>query len=432
PPAGGAEPPERRPRGRSGTAAGPGTARPGCSGLPGARRWRRGPPGPLRAPRKHGRGGQGARGSSPGLGCERQGRARSQPRSQPRPRRWQQPGAVGAQPEPSLYTVKALLVLDSRGQRLLAKYYDGSFPTAQEQAAFESSVFSKTRGAGADAVGRARLPLRRPRPRAAEGLGEALAAGEPGRGLPGAGRDRGQGGDPGERPAARAAAPGPAGPRARSLRLRALRLPGGQPRAGGCGGRRPPQVEAPRGCSPPPGGPEPAPTPGVKNTEGSAQDPEGDGVHRPPAPPVGPPSSPNGSGLPGAPPAARLRAPPIKLLPPAPPPPPLPPSFWGAQPGHDPRPGQGRTAGPQRDPGGGSSPTGGCPQPGAPTRGGLWGEHRGAAGRWGCPARSVTATRHRPGPLVPPPHPPGTRPPPPPPPPPLARRPPAEPRRCFA
>ncbi|XP_035170124.1 coatomer subunit zeta-1 [Oxyura jamaicensis] len=52
--------------------------------------------------------------------------------------------------EPSLYTVKALLILDSRGQRLLAKYYDGSFPTAQEQAAFESSIFSKTRGVGGE------------------------------------------------------------------------------------------------------------------------------------------------------------------------------------------------------------------------------------------------------------------------------------------
>ncbi|XP_040393013.1 coatomer subunit zeta-2 [Cygnus olor] len=53
-------------------------------------------------------------------------------------------------PEPSLYTVKALLILDSRGQRLLAKYYDSSFPTAQEQAAFESSIFSKTCGAGGE------------------------------------------------------------------------------------------------------------------------------------------------------------------------------------------------------------------------------------------------------------------------------------------
>lgn len=33
------------------------------------------------------------------------------------------------------------------------QYYDGSFPTAQEQAAFESSVFSKTRGAGGERGG---------------------------------------------------------------------------------------------------------------------------------------------------------------------------------------------------------------------------------------------------------------------------------------
>ncbi|KAM9267246.1 coatomer subunit zeta-2 [Morus bassanus] len=49
-----------------------------------------------------------------------------------------------AGPEPSLYTVKALLILDSLGQRLLAKYYDGTFPTAKEQVAFERSIFSKT------------------------------------------------------------------------------------------------------------------------------------------------------------------------------------------------------------------------------------------------------------------------------------------------
>nr|XP_038024881.1 coatomer subunit zeta-2 isoform X3 [Anas platyrhynchos] len=184
-------------------------------------------------------------------------------------------------PEPSLYTVKALLVLDSHGQRLLAKYYDGSFPTAQEQAAFESSIFSKTRGAGGEitcldgltVVYRSSSDLLfcvvgGPQENE-EGLGEALAAGEPGRGLPGAGRDRGQGGDPGERPPARAAAPGPAGPRARSLRLRALRLPGGQPRAGGRGGRRPPQVEAPRGCSPPPVAPSQLPPPAL----GTAREP---------------------------------------------------------------------------------------------------------------------------------------------------------------
>ncbi|XP_074418086.1 coatomer subunit zeta-2 [Larus michahellis] len=55
-----------------------------------------------------------------------------------------------AGPEPSLYTVKALLILDSLGQRLLAKYYDGTFPTAKEQAAFERSIFSKTYRAGGE------------------------------------------------------------------------------------------------------------------------------------------------------------------------------------------------------------------------------------------------------------------------------------------
>ncbi|NXL06060.1 COPZ1 protein, partial [Mesembrinibis cayennensis] len=52
--------------------------------------------------------------------------------------------------EPSLYTVKALLILDSLGQRLLAKYYDGTFPTAKEQAAFERSIFSKTHREGGE------------------------------------------------------------------------------------------------------------------------------------------------------------------------------------------------------------------------------------------------------------------------------------------
>ncbi|KAM6295472.1 coatomer subunit zeta-2 [Aegotheles albertisi] len=52
--------------------------------------------------------------------------------------------------EPSLYTVKALLILDSLGQRLLAKYYDGTFPTAQEQAAFERSIFRQTQRAGGE------------------------------------------------------------------------------------------------------------------------------------------------------------------------------------------------------------------------------------------------------------------------------------------
>ncbi|XP_009462938.1 PREDICTED: coatomer subunit zeta-2 [Nipponia nippon] len=59
-------------------------------------------------------------------------------------------GAFYESKEPSLYTVKALLILDSLGQRLLAKYYDGTFPTAKEQAAFERSIFSKTHRAGGE------------------------------------------------------------------------------------------------------------------------------------------------------------------------------------------------------------------------------------------------------------------------------------------
>ena len=47
--------------------------------------------------------------------------------------------------EPSLYTIKALFILDNDGKRLLAKYYDDTYPTAREQKAFEKNVFQKTR-----------------------------------------------------------------------------------------------------------------------------------------------------------------------------------------------------------------------------------------------------------------------------------------------
>ncbi|XP_036855041.2 coatomer subunit zeta-2 isoform X2 [Manis javanica] len=46
--------------------------------------------------------------------------------------------------EPSLYTVKAVFILDNDGHRLLAKYYDDTFPSMKEQMAFEKNVFSKT------------------------------------------------------------------------------------------------------------------------------------------------------------------------------------------------------------------------------------------------------------------------------------------------
>uniref|UniRef100_A0A8B9B8Q7 Coatomer subunit zeta n=1 Tax=Anser brachyrhynchus TaxID=132585 RepID=A0A8B9B8Q7_9AVES len=161
--------------------------------------------------------------------------------------------------EPSLYTVKALLILDSRGQRLLAKYYDSSFPTAQEQAAFESSIFSKTRGAGGEiaflegltVVYRSSSDLLfyvvgGPQENE-EGLGEALAAGEPGRGLPGGGRDRGQGaprGDGREPQLVEADLPAEAQVHAqgavRQPRRPRRRRPRGQRRGGDARVRRPP------------------------------------------------------------------------------------------------------------------------------------------------------------------------------------------------
>ncbi|XP_049622524.1 coatomer subunit zeta-2 [Suncus etruscus] len=46
--------------------------------------------------------------------------------------------------EPSLYTIKAVFILDNDGRRLLAKYYDDTFPSIKEQMVFEKNVFSKT------------------------------------------------------------------------------------------------------------------------------------------------------------------------------------------------------------------------------------------------------------------------------------------------
>ncbi|XP_053564536.1 coatomer subunit zeta-1-like [Bombina bombina] len=46
--------------------------------------------------------------------------------------------------DPSLYTVKAVLILDNDGERLLAKYYDETYPTVKEQKAFEKNIFNKT------------------------------------------------------------------------------------------------------------------------------------------------------------------------------------------------------------------------------------------------------------------------------------------------
>ncbi|KAG1960861.1 SNARE-like superfamily protein [Pimephales promelas] len=46
--------------------------------------------------------------------------------------------------EPSLYTVKAVLIMDNDGERLYAKYYDDTYPTVKEQKAFEKNIFNKT------------------------------------------------------------------------------------------------------------------------------------------------------------------------------------------------------------------------------------------------------------------------------------------------
>ncbi|KAF7240316.1 Coatomer subunit zeta-1 [Varanus komodoensis] len=46
--------------------------------------------------------------------------------------------------EPSLYTVKAILILDNDGDRMFAKYYDDTYPTVKEQKTFEKNIFNKT------------------------------------------------------------------------------------------------------------------------------------------------------------------------------------------------------------------------------------------------------------------------------------------------
>ncbi|XP_064494776.1 coatomer subunit zeta-1 [Pseudopipra pipra] len=46
--------------------------------------------------------------------------------------------------ELSLYTVKAIIILDNDGERLFAKYYDDTYPSVKEQRSFEKNIFSKT------------------------------------------------------------------------------------------------------------------------------------------------------------------------------------------------------------------------------------------------------------------------------------------------
>lgn len=54
--------------------------------------------------------------------------------------------------EPTLYTVKAIAILDNDGNRILAKYYDNTFPSPKEQKAFEKNLFNKTHRANAEII----------------------------------------------------------------------------------------------------------------------------------------------------------------------------------------------------------------------------------------------------------------------------------------
>lgn len=52
-----------------------------------------------------------------------------------------------------LYAVKGIAILDSDGNRILAKYYDKNvFPTPKEQKTFEKNLFNKTHRANAEII----------------------------------------------------------------------------------------------------------------------------------------------------------------------------------------------------------------------------------------------------------------------------------------
>uniref|UniRef100_A0A8B9MB84 Coatomer subunit zeta n=1 Tax=Accipiter nisus TaxID=211598 RepID=A0A8B9MB84_9AVES len=55
--------------------------------------------------------------------------------------------------EPSLYTVKAVIILDNDGDRLFAKYYDDTYPSVKEQKAFEKNIFNKTHRTDSECFG---------------------------------------------------------------------------------------------------------------------------------------------------------------------------------------------------------------------------------------------------------------------------------------
>ncbi|XP_071825253.1 coatomer subunit zeta-1-like isoform X2 [Apostichopus japonicus] len=54
--------------------------------------------------------------------------------------------------EASLYTIKAICILDNDGERLISKFYDDTFPTVKEQKEFEKNLFNKTHKANAEII----------------------------------------------------------------------------------------------------------------------------------------------------------------------------------------------------------------------------------------------------------------------------------------
>jgi hypothetical protein len=47
----------------------------------------------------------------------------------------------------SLYAIKAVILLDAEGNRVLSKYYGKDFATTKDQKAFEKGLFDKTKRA---------------------------------------------------------------------------------------------------------------------------------------------------------------------------------------------------------------------------------------------------------------------------------------------
>ena len=47
-------------------------------------------------------------------------------------------------PRPSLFLIKAMLILSADGKRIVGKYYDNEFDSPQSKKAFEKSLFAKT------------------------------------------------------------------------------------------------------------------------------------------------------------------------------------------------------------------------------------------------------------------------------------------------